>query len=318
MKVCITGGNGFIGNSLIKALKKKQVKIISVTRNKFIKDVHVDYICVDLSDKKAPLKNLFNNVNCIYNCAGEIKNEKLMYALHVDGTKRLLDEVDKKITASDIPIHWVQLSSCGSYGPPSQANQRRVITEDSQCRPVGEYEVTKTLADELIIDFAKKQPLFTYTILRPSAVIGVLMPNNSVRSLVNVIEKGLFFYVASKTSMVSYIHVDDVVEALVICGSDPRAVNQIFNISNDCELNEIIESIREKSPNIKVPFCVPEKLVRLIACLTRPFQSMLTKSRIDALVSRTTYPVTKIHNILGFSPRIAIPKSMTDMFCKKK
>lgn len=318
MKVCVTGGNGFIGNSLIKALKKNQVKIISVTRNKFIKDVLIDYICVDLSDKKASFISLFNNVNCIYNCAGEIKNEKLMFALHVDGTKSLLKEVEKNIRTLNQPIHWVQLSSCGSYGPPLKANESRVITEDSKCSPVGDYEITKTLADELIIDFAKKQPLFTYTILRPSVVVGSTMTNNSVRSLVSVIKKGLFFYVSSKTSIVSYIHVDDVIEALLICGTDPRAINQVFNISNDCELNEIVESIREKMPNIKAPISVPENLVRLIASLTKPFQSTLTQSRIDALVSRTTYPITKIQNTLNFSPKISIPMAVTLMFCEKE
>lgn len=317
MKACVTGGSGFIGNSLIKALVKHEVNIISVTRKKLAKNGLVDYFHVDLSEREAPLESLLHNVSCIYNCAGEIKNKKLMHALHVDGTTRLLDEVAKKIQVFKQPIHWVQLSSCGSYGSPIKADQSRVITEDSKCNPVGEYEVTKTLADELIIDFAKKQPLFTYTILRPTAVIGESMPNNSVRALVKMVEKGLFFYVASKNSITSYIHVDDVVDALILCGTDPRAINQVFNISNDCELYEIIEIIREKSPNIKAPFCVPEKLVRLVSFLTKPFQSMLTQSRIDALVSQTIYPSTKIFNTLNFTPKHAIPEAIVEMFCKE-
>lgn len=316
MNICVTGGSGFVGSKLVENLNSKGYQIKLLTRKSRSDNKNLFFIS-DLTNQKLSLSDFLNSANLIFHCAGEINNEPLMRELHVKGTQKLLMEINHEITKTGNSLHFVQLSSCGSYGSPINANQRRVITEDSPCLPTGEYEVTKTLSDELVIEYGKKQPLFSYTILRPTCVIGETMPNNSLRSLVRIIKKGLFFYISTNKSIASYIHVDDVVDALVICGTDPRAKNQIFNISNDCELNQIIESIRKKSPAIKAPICIPELPIRLLASLTKPFQNTLTQSRIDALVSKTTYPVKKMYDVLGYKPKIAIDKFIVEMFFKE-
>jgi nucleoside-diphosphate-sugar epimerase len=317
--VCVTGGAGFIGQRLVNGLEISGIDIRLLTRVKRASTTQKQYFVADLADKNIMLDGFLDGVSVVYHCAGEIKNTALMHVLHVDGIRRLLDAVNSQIKATNKPIHWVQLSSVGAYGPPIVlASELRTVTEETECKPQGEYEVTKTLADELVMQLAATEPLFSYTILRPSNVIGVSMPNQSLRSLVNMIKKRLFFYINSRSAVATYIHVDDVVAALMLCGTDLRAKGQVFNLSNDCALSEIVSAVA-KDAGLKSPhLCMPEMPLRILVKLLSPILRIpITQGRIDALVRRTNYPHTKITEMLGFVPEFDIPSAVANMFEKK-
>ena len=63
--------------------------------------------------------------------------------------------------------------------------------------------------------------------------------------------------------------------------------------------------------------CFPERPIRVIVSLIPNFfQFPLSKTRIDALVSRTSYPSAKIKKLLGFSPSRSILK-FTELYLEK-
>lgn len=316
MKICITGGSGFIGRRLLNNLLANDFDVRLLTRKSGTDTQRKKHFYADLTNQITPLTGLFQDVDIVYHCAGEVKNPQLMHAMHVDGTSRLLEELSREIKTAKKPVHWVQLSSVGAYGPPASApNEYRVVTEDTPHAPVGPYEVTKTISDELVMKFAASEPLFTYTILRPSNVIGPSMPNQSLRSLVRMIKKRLFFYIGSQSSVATYIHVDDVVGALVLCGNDLRARGQVFNLSNDCMLSEIVNAVAQASGFNQSNICIPEKPLRfLVKLVSSIIKTPLTQDRIDALVRRTYYPSDKIREVLGFVPQCAIPSAVSKIF----
>lgn len=314
--VCVTGGRGFIGRRLVAALRELGWSARILSRVKSDSDIDNLYCLGDLVDDRTSLADLISDVDIIFHCAGEVKNTSLMRALHVDGTARLLEEVRRQINTTQKPLHWVQLSSVGAYGPPQgAAHSERIIVETTPCAPVGEYEITKTLSDKLVEKFAETEPLFSFSILRPSNVIGPTMSNQSLRALVHMIKRRLFFYIGSKYSVATYVHVDDVVAALVLCGIHANARGQVFNLSNDCLLSEIVNAVclqyNLPSPNL----CVPEFPVRVAAKLiSSVINTPLTQERIDALVKRTYYPTDKIEKSLGFKQRFLIPAAVAKMF----
>jgi len=313
---CVTGGAGFIGRILAENLLKSGVSTRLLTRRKAGRKERYSYFEGDLTDENSSLKGLMDGVDVVFHCAGEVINDRLMRILHVDGTKHLLDEVRAQIEIAGKPLHWVQLSSVGTYGPPQgPARSQRVVDETTPQIPCGEYEVTKTIADELVREFAKSEPLFTYSILRPSNVIGPTMTNQSLRAMIKMVKKKLFFYIGSRSAIATYIHVNDVVDALMLCGIDPRAHGQIFNLSNDCELSEIVNAIAIAS-KLPVPnICIPEAPLRLIVRFLSMFiTTPLTQERIDALVKRTHYSTEHIEKTLGFVPKYPIPASIASMF----
>ena len=319
MKICVTGAGGFIGKALVGQLTAQGHIINLLTRVEKSSTVDKNYFVANLLDENACLDAFLGDASVIYHCAGEIKNVSLMHGLHVDGTRRLLAAVRAKIKATKQGIHWVQLSSVGAYGPPAgAANEWRVVTEETPCKPVGEYEVTKTMADELVKEFAKTEPLFTYTILRPSNVIASSMPNQSLRSLVGMIKRRLFFYIGSRTAVATYVHLEDVVAALLLCGTDTRAHGQVFNLSNDCALSDMVSKIAKSSGISPPKICVPELPLRLfVKLISMVVRTPLTQDRIDALVRHTYYSTNKLRDVLGFVPKRDIPAATCHMFDEK-
>jgi len=191
------------------------------------------------------------------------------------------------------------------------------VTEDTLPRPLGEYEATKTLSDELVIQ-ASESDLITYSIVRPSNVFGEAMPNQSLRQLGEIVRRGLFFYVGQPGAVAPYVHVDDVVEALIRCGTDHRAKRMIFNISNDCLLEDMINGIASAFNVPRPRLRLPESGVRVATCIIgKVMTTPLTQERINALVARTRYPYLKIERELGFIPRISVPDAIGEVVLTK-
>ena len=316
IKILVTGGYGFIGKKLVNVLNQNKHEVTVLSRRKntcFFEGVRI--INGDLTSLDCPFDNLLNNCDVVFHCAAEIHNEEIMQELHVAGTHRLMDAVLNEARKSKKIIHWVQLSSVGVYGLSLKAaNEKRIVTEKTAKNPKGVYEVTKALSDDLVIK-ASRTELVTYTILRPSIVFGVDMPNQSIQALGRMIASRRFFYIGKPDAVATYIHVDDVVNALLHCGTDSRAKNMIFNISNDClqqdMINSIANTLNVENPKIRLP----ESFVRYIVRILPKFiNSPLTCSRINALVSRTYYSNSLIKSTLSLSPKIDVSEAIKELF----
>jgi nucleoside-diphosphate-sugar epimerase len=315
MKIAATGGSGFIGRRLVDALVSQGHMVNVLSRNaESAPRTGVGTIQGDLTRADCPLEEFLRGCEVVYHCAGEVRDTARMRELHVEGTRRLLAAALAEAARQGRAVHWVQLSSVGAYGPvQGSARAERVVTEETPTRPVGEYEITKTVSDELVIRSCKPG-LMSYSIVRPSNVFGAGMSNGSLYALGKMVRKGLFFYVGPPGAIAPYVHVDDVVEVLRLCGTEQRAKGMIFNISNDCRLEEMIggmaAALGARSPRMRLP----ERLVRLavrVMSLVAPLP--LTQARIDALVGRTRYPCRKLERELGFIPRRDVPGAMAEL-----
>lgn len=312
MRALVLGANGFIGSNLVQYLTEQGVQVRVLTRKGLTRaNSSVETVIGDLVGDDIDYLALLSCCDVIFNCAGEIHNEQLMHRLHVDATAKFLDAV-AVATAQGQLIRWVQLSSVGAYGP-SRAKSR-VVTEDMPTNPVGTYEITKTLADALIT--TREMPeSFSFSILRPSNVFGPTMSNNSLRQLGQMVKKRRFFFIGFSPATATYIHVDDVVWALYRCATDPRAKGQIFNLSNDCMMPELIAGMARAQGVATPRLVVPEFMVRVAVALVSPLtRGRLTQKRVDALVSHTTYSAKKATDLLDFAPGKPVPESIGELF----
>ena len=308
--ICLTGASGFVGRKLLEKLVSQGFSVRALTRkNKSIFPDEVEIFYADLASPTCNLKSFFSGCDIFFHCAGDINNSMNMRALHVDGMQRLLKAFSDEMDLTNRRMHWVQLSSVGVYGKSvDNPSKVRKITELSKIHPCGEYEITKTVADKLLLECAKSKG-FTFSILRPSNIVGLDMPNQSFRGLVDSIVKRRFFYIRSFRSISNYIHVDDVVSSLLLCSSSPKATNQIFNLSNDCKLSDIGMSLSLNRKMKHINLIVPEWLVRFMVFITPSlFNLPLTQKRIDVLVSKTYYSNSKIERLLKFLPKRSIPE----------
>ena len=315
--ICLTGATGFIGHHLINGISSEQYSIRVLTRNSNYK--FPDYIKIfigDLTVYDSSLRAFLENCSVLINCAGEIHNSTLMYSLHVRGTLNLLKVISEDVSRTVPPLHWVQLSSVGAYGPQLNTDLDRFIDEDTRTNPVGEYEITKTIADDLLMK-ANNVGLITCSILRPSNVFGRGMRNQSLYALVSIIQKGLFFYIGKPGAIASYVHVEDVVRGIISCAFNPIAKGKIYILSADCMLEDLVAHIAillgKRPPSLRISEFLVRKFVYLIDWLKL---IPLTSSRIDALSCRTHYSSQRIISDLTFKFYKPMPESIIDLLSK--
>ena len=304
MIIAITGGGGFIGSLLVDKHLKQGDQVRLLSRNTLLERKNVQYFFGDLSNSSVDLSDFVDGVDILYHCAGEINNKSLMQELHVNGTQRLVDSAQGKIG------RWVQLSSVGVYG----ACRDGTITEDSIEQPFGIYEQTKTESDKIV-----KNSGIPCVILRPSNVFGIDMPNQSLKSLLRTIQKGLFFYIGKEDkSLVNYVHIADVVEALICCGSDDKALGEVFNLSQSETVEKMITSFASGIGSDKKILRFPEIVVRVLVSVFGKIPKFpLTSSRVDALTGRCVYDSTKVQKILGFKYSMTLEERFV-LFSKQK
>lgn len=305
MIICITGATGFIGKKLVIKHTARGDKVRILSRHSLSKVAlpsSVQWFKGGLGSNY-DLRAFVDGADVLYHCAGEIRDESRMEAVHVTGTHRLTE------AAIGTVKHWVQLSSVGVYGPVASG----IVTEDSPLNPVGQYEITKAQSDAIVIDAANRGA-FGYSILRPSNVYGSDMANQSLFNLITMIDRGLFFYIGKQGASANYIHVDNVVEALFNCATLNSANGKIYNLSDQCTLEHfvnIISSLLGRSaPQLRIPVSVANFTARYFGRL--PYFP-LTQSRVRALANHSTYPITRIQNELGYRHIVSMEKGLFEL-----
>ena len=303
MIISITGGCGFIGKRLVKAHITRGDELRVLSRRKIMgtqNDIH--YFRADLSTNNGDLHGFVEGVDILYHCAAELYDEELMETLHVRGTRHLLDAAKGNVK------RWVQLSSVGAYG----VYRNGVVNEATSENPTGVYEKTKTEADILL----RKSGL-PYVILRPSNVFALTMNNQSLFKLVKMIQNGLFFYIGRAGATANYVHVEDVVDALVVCGYNNKALGNTYNLSQNIEIEQMVNSILTGLKIFRVVPRFPEILVkRLVRIFGKLPKFPLTVSRINALTGHCHYDSTKIINELGFEFHLSLESRFVEFASK--
>ena len=304
--ILVTGGAGFIGRRLVhRHLEAGDcVRVLSRAETRLFPKGSIECHVADIVDgNENILERFVDGADIVYHCAGEILNETRMPLVNAYGTERLAT-----IAAGRIG-RWVQLSTIGVYGFPRTG----IVTESTTPAPPNIYETSKLDGDNALISVAKSKDM-PWSILRPTIVFGHDMPNNSLRSLIRAIESGHFFFIGQKGAYLPYVHADDVVEALMLCGCDDNALDNVFNISDDVEIEEFVSQVASilgcKMPGMRFP----EKIIRLVAIVMDKVPGFpLTTSRVDALTRRARHITDKIESELGYSPVTGWRKGLNEV-----
>lgn len=301
--IAITGATGFIGRDLVRFHLKQGDIVRILSRRSFEATQDLNGLISFQGDliQHIPL-NFLTGVDILYHLAAELHEPSRMRVVNVEGTSNLLTAA---VCAG--VRRWVQLSSVGVYGPPTSP----VVSETTTPIPANEYERTKLAAD-LLVEETCRQASLEYSILRPSNVVGSNMKNCSFFALVAAVRRRRFFYIGPHGAIATYVHVDDVVRALVACGSAPNG--GVYNISSDCTWEVLIERISDlvgvSSPRLRVPL-LPLRAV--ISVLGDRMRLPLTSARLAALTNRSRYSTERIIIDLGFTYSRPMPDGIEDV-----
>jgi len=300
--VAITGGTGFIGRHLLARHVALGDRVRYLTRKKPLESIPGAEIFIGDLSASETLRGFVQGADVLYHCAAELRDASAMEKTNVTGTTNLLRAATGEIG------RWVQLSSTGIYG----AVRHGEVREDAEIRPGNAYERSKAAADALVLAAAEK---LSCVLLRPSNVYGADMPNQSLFQLIRMIDKGLFFFIGPRGATVNYVHVENVVDALLACAHATLPANGRAYIVSDHRPLEafagiIAEHLGKPTPRMRLP----ELPVRALAaaCGWLPGVPLKT-SRIDALTNRTVYCTDRIEAELGFSNLLSMEAGLAEL-----
>jgi nucleoside-diphosphate-sugar epimerase len=299
MIAAVTGGTGFVGRTVVQTHLRRGDEVRVLTRRKAPDLAGANIITGDLARGEIP-RQFIEGADVLYHCAGELVNVKQMYAVHVDGTRKLLTAARGRIR------RWVQLSSVGVYGPQREG----MITETTVENPTGVYEVTKGESDRLVLE-AGATGMLDVVVLRPSNIFGPSMPNQSLFGLIGAIDSGLFFYIGPPGASANYIPVDNVGDALILCGTSPAASGETFIVSAYRPMEDFVATIAaalgKAPPRLRLPRA-PTRLVAAILSVVPGWP--LSVSRVDALSGRAIYSTERIESKLGYQGRVSVEDAL--------
>jgi nucleoside-diphosphate-sugar epimerase len=306
MNIAITGATGFIGSELVKKNLELGNSVSILTRRDNTGSLFpgkVQIIKGDLSNRNSELNLLLKNTDVLFHCAAEITSPEKMFDVNVKGTLNLINAAAGRIN------RWVQLSSTGVYGNPTTG----IIDETIPENPRNEYEKTKLLSDKLVIE-AGENNKFAYSILRPSNVFGATMKNQSLFQLIKSIDKGFYIPIGTKGASANYVPVENVIEALVLCGNHANALGKTFIVSDWTTIDNftllIAKELNKKIPSIRLP----KNLLKAFALAGYFIPKFpLSLSRINALTNKSRYSSARISEYLDYKTAVNLEEGIQRM-----
>ena len=245
--ILIVGGTGFIGYHLAsKSLKKGwQVTSISSKAPRKIRYLSkVKYILCDITKKKSLKKSIRKNFNYVVNLGGYVdhSNKKKTFESHYTGCKNLAEIFLKKK-----PTAFIQMGSSVEYGKIKSPQK-----ENAKCSPKSIksiYGKAKLLSSIYLINLFKKKK-FPSTILRLYLAYG---PKQDINRFIPIIIESCIknkkFDCSEGNQFRDFVHVDDVVDAILKSLINKNARGQIINVGSGKprKIRNIIEHIKKIS-----------------------------------------------------------------------
>lgn len=298
MIVAITGGTGFLGKHLIARHCARGDQVRYLTRKQAPEGIASGSAFVgNLTSSVEHLREFVRGADVLYHCAAELHNEAEMQNTNVFGTANLIAAAGGEIG------RWVQLSSTGVYGRKAFDD----VYEDTAANPADAYEISKEASDKVLREAAQQQN-FPCVMVRPSNVYGIDMPNRSLFQLISMIDRGLFFFIGRPGAVANYIHVENVVDALVLCATAKLSGNgRTYIVSDHRKLEEFVHIVAAALGKAPPRLRLPESLIRAVSMVAGGIPGFpLSLSRVDALTNRTVYRADRIISELGYENRISM------------
>ena len=210
MNILVTGGEGFIGKKLVNRLIKEKHNVISLDK------INSADIIADLSDENFNF-DCVDNIDYIFHLAAQPGGYFSLKDPYIDGKWNCLGTINVVKLAQKLKVKkLIYISSMAIYG-----NQELSSEEHSKHNPISFYGVSK-FTGELYTKLIYEHSNIPYTIFRLFATYGSGQDlNNKHQGILSIyldqaLNKDTVEITGSKNRVRELIHVDDVIEALIL------------------------------------------------------------------------------------------------------
>ncbi len=224
-KIIVTGGNGFLGKNLVKALIDKGADVFvfdKILLNNF-NEVKIDITNFEALNDKINVINphIIFHLAAILNRERNFDQHDKIMKINYFGTINLL----KALQNIDYE-NFIYISTSEIYG-----SNKAPFNEDMLPMPASPYSLSKCFAELAVKTFSEIHNK-NFTILRLFNFYGKDMPGSFfVSQLINSLKNNDVFKMTLGEQKRDFIHINDVVNAMLLTASNTiYAKNEIFNV----------------------------------------------------------------------------------------
>jgi UDP-glucose 4-epimerase len=294
-KFFITGASGFIGKKLVSALNFDSNSITVLSRNN---QAGFKTVICDLQSEFIP-DNSLNGIDVVFHLAGVAhdlsnKNEKY-YDVNVKATINLA-----KLAVKSGVKKFIFISSVKANNDITLNKDLSYFKKYTQ----GDYGKSKREAEIHLLEIGKNSNL-EVSIIRPSLVYGPHVKGN-LKLMLSGIKKGWFPPIPEANNRKSMVHVDDLIDAIILVTKDHRVNNEIFIVSDGHSYTsrQIYNCLCIASDRSIPKWQVPRFFFTILA-----FISQKLRHKIDKLIGDDYYPSSDKIVAMGYTPK----KSLKDI-----
>jgi nucleoside-diphosphate-sugar epimerase len=306
-KVLVTGGTGFTGSHLCRRLLQEGNEVRVLVREQsdrsILDNLPIDWVAGDLSDCAA-LERATEGVEIVYHIAALFRPENVtrqqMWAVNVEGSKNLLEAAVKSQVG-----RFVHCSTVGVHGD----IQNPPATEETPYAPGDYYQESKTEGEKIALQYAREGRL-PVVIFRPGGIYG---PGDlRFLKLFKGIKTGRFVMFGSGEILYQLIYIDDLIEGILRCGTEPAAVGNTYILTGNAPvtLNQLVAAIatvvKVPPPRWRLPV-MPlywAGFVCEVLCKPLGINPPLYRRRVDFFRKTRSFDIAKAKRELKFEPKV--------------
>lgn len=315
MKVLVTGGSGFTGIHLVRALVERgdEVTVLDISDGDPLdagplKAQGVRFVNGSVDDEDR-LAEVVPGQEVIFHLASAFRDihqgAPLFQKIDVEGTRRLL------VAARQAGVR--RIVHCSTQGVHGSLPAGRVPgNEDSPMAPIDYYCEAKVAAEAVCDEFVAEG--MDIVNIRPTSIFGPGDTHGWLK-LFRMCKKGRFLMLGSGKTCNHPVYVGNLVDAFLLAADVPAAKGRSYLIGDSkyVTLNELVRLIgKVQDTNVRIyrfPWYAPVYLLAyLMEIASRPFdyEPPLFRRRLTWFATNRGWDISRSRSELGYEPRIAL------------
>jgi len=309
MKALVTGSTGFVGSHLVEKLLQKNYKVRCLvrpeTKLEYVSGLPVEFANGNYSDLKS-LKLAVADVDYVYHVGGVTKSKTRAgyFDANYKSTANLLQAI---IEANPNLKKFVYVSSQTATGP---GEGETAVDEETPCHPITNYGKSKREAEKECLAAKDKLPI---TIVRPPAVYGPR--DKDIFEFFNTANKHLIAMSGFGRKTISLIHVQDLVDGIILAAENTDAAGKIYFIANEeiYDWDEVANVTKRILNKWALRIHIPHFLIYTIAVISEIIAGIQGKAALiniekarDMVQKNWTCSVEKATHELGYRSKLTV------------
>lgn len=304
--VLVTGGTGFLGRHLVRALVDRGEKVRVLVRPGSTQPDspafrRCEIVPGDVRDPDAVGRAVVGTeivIHLVSNFRRAGSDDAQAQDVNVKGTEHLLEA-----SAAHGVRQFVHCSTIGVHGDVRQIPAH----EDSPFNPGDLYQRTKVAAEGRVLEVSRSSGL-PITIVRPVSMYGP--GDRRMLKLFRMIQRGWFLRAGAGEVHFQAAYVEDVVQGFLLCMRNPGAMGETFVVGGEepVTLNELARVVADvlgvsfRTVSVPLPPLVLLAHAVEALCGRLGVEPPLHRRRLSFYQNNRVFTVRKARERLGYAP----------------